>query len=428
MAQHASFDPASVLRENRRLDDVAPKIAAAGLVVGLIGVGASLGLSLMQGGLTLFFRSYVMNFCYVMSFALGALFFVALQHVTKAGWSVVVRRLAELIAASIPVLAVLFIPVVAAVALKYETVYPWANPDYVKADESGMIARKVSYLNLTWFAIRCIAYFGLWTWLASFFLRKSVEQDATGDVNLTHSMQWFSGPAVMLYALSLTFFAFDVLMSLSPKFFSTIFGVYYFSGSMVGFFALLAILCHWLQSQGRLTHVITQEHYHDIGKLMFAFTVFWAYIGFSQYMLIWYANVPEETFWIRTRQSTPFWAGVGLTLLFGHFVLPFVALVSRFPKRRPQMLVPIACWMLLMHWVDMFWLVAPGGAAGSAGAWKSDEPGVALYGAEHLLTALTGMVGLAGLFVWAVMLRMGRTSLLAERDPRLPESLAFQNF
>ena len=213
------------------------------------------------------------------------------------------------------------------------------------------------------------------------------------------------------FVLSLTFFAVDFLMSLEPKFISTMFGVYYFAGCAMSFFATTAVLSRFMQASGRLKHSINTEHYHDVGKFMFGFVFFWGYIAFSQYMLIWYANIPEETEWFQQRQ-TGGWLYFSLLLLFGHFVLPFAGLLSRHVKRNLVALTSWAIFLLGMEWVDLYWLIMP----------SASEAGPPLS-----LMDLTCWVGMAGVFVahFGFMARGKR--LVPVQDPRIAESLAFEN-
>lgn len=400
----------------RRLGDLAPRLARAAAGLGCVGVGVSLVFGFVDGW-EVFFRSYILNYAYVLSFALGALFFVLLQHVTGASWSVVVRRLAELLAGTIPILALLFVPILVPVVLGLPSVYPWSDPATVHGDP--LLAGKRPYLNAPFFVLRCVAYFAVWALLARYYLRRSVAQDHDGEVGRTLAMQRWSGPGLVLYGLTVTWFSVDVLKSLTPQWYSTIFGVYYFAGALVGFFALLALLMAGLQRAGRLSSAITTEHYHDVGKLAFGFTVFWAYIAFSQYMLHWYANLPEETLWYAARQSSPWWVGVSLLLVLGHFALPVLMLLSRAAKRRRRLLVPAGVWLLLMHWVDTYYLVGPPVPAGHA-----DGP----HHATTLhVTDISLLVGLGGLALLATVRLAARHDLLPSRDPRLTESLAFEN-
>jgi len=397
-----------VTTERRRMGGGAARVAACAGVIGALGLAAGVLLG-RRAGWDAFFRSYLLNYCFVLSLALGALFFVLLQHLTRAGWSVSLRRLAEFVAATMPLLAVLFLPLLVPLLTGMSAVWAWASPDAVAQDASGVLRHKQPYLNVPFFIVRAVIYFAVWAGLARYFLRKSVAQDATGDPRLTLRMQWWSAPGMLLYALTATFFAIDALMSLNPHWYSTIFGLYFFSGCVVGFFALLALLAYGVQRTGGLTQSIPVEHFHDIGKLTFGFVVFWAYIAFSQYLLTWYADIPEETAWYRPRQGDTWWIGVSLALLFGHFVAPFVALLSRWPKRRTGLLAAAGAWLLVMHWLDLYYLAAPAGASGLAA------------------TDVSLFVGLGGVFVFAIVRRMTRSALLPERDPRLGEALALQN-
>jgi hypothetical protein len=247
--------------------------------------------------------------------------------------------------------------------------------------------------------------------MVRFFWKQSIAQDETGDKQHTLRMQWWSGPATLVFGGTVSFAAFDWLMSLEPHWFSTIYGVYFFAGCVVAMFASLGLLAVGLQHRGCLQNSITADHYHDIGKWLFGFVVFWAYIAFSQYMLIWYANIPEETIWFRARQ-TDGWAIVSLMLLFGHFLIPFCGLLSRRAKRSKLVLAGWSIWLLIMHWLDLYWLIVP----------RLGDGGPSIGFAD-----LFCLVGMGALYL-AIMLRaVGERWLIPARDPRLDESLAFEN-
>jgi hypothetical protein len=258
---------------------------------------------------------------------------------------------------------------------------------------------------------RWAVYLAVWAATARFFVRRSLAQDASGDSSLSVGMKRASAPAMLAFAATLTFAAIDMLMSLDPGWTSTIFGVYYFAGSTVGVYALLVVSAFLLQRAGLLRRSVTVEHYHDLGKLLFGFVVFWAYIAFSQLMLQWYANIPEETHWFAARENHG-WGWVGLVLIFGHFLAPFLALLSRAPKRRPRVLAAAAAWLLAMHLVDLYWLAMPAASPMSAAPQLVD---------------VTVFVGLAALLVAAAAFVVRGRALVPERDPRLEESLAFEN-
>ena len=396
-----------ILTETRHLGALGDRVVRIAATLGLAGVAVSVAIAVLGGGgWRRFFFSYLLSFSYLLTLALGALFFVILQHLTRAGWSVVVRRWAESIAAVMPALALLALPIV---AFGLHDLYHWTHAEAVAADQ--LLQAKQAYLNVPFFVLRLAVYFSIWILLSSFFLSRSLAQDKDGDPALTLQMERRSAPAMLLFALTATFAAFDLLMSLDPHWYSTMFGVYVFAGSVVSFLALLIIAVYSGQRAGLLRHAVTVEHYHDLGKLLFAFTVFWAYIAFSQYMLMWYANLPEETVWLLRRQTNG-WGWIGLVLLVGHFVLPFVALLSRAPKRRPRAVAAVAAWVLAMHWFDLYWVVIPEVAPESA--------------MPHVLD-ITTLLGLGGLVVAFAVYRMRGRSLVPERDPRLAESMMFEN-
>lgn len=397
-----------IFKENRKLDSAGTRTMRIALIVGVLGLSTSLTFAGRgEGNLARFYSAYLTNFAYFLSLSMGALFFVLIQHVTGSGWSVVVRRLGEAVAANTLLMAVLAVPLI----LGMGHLYPWTNLEHVAHDP--ILQGKQAWLNSSFFAIRLAIYFLIWVVMSQWFFRRSVEQDRTGDVRLTVKMQRASAPSLVVYAISMTLASFDILMSLDPHWYSTMFGVYYFSGGVVGFFALLSVFTILVQRAGRLTNAITPEHYHDLGKLVFAFTVFWAYIAFSQYMLIWYANIPEETGWF-IRRTTGGWANVSWLLLFGHFLIPFFVLLPRWVKRNRLLLFLPAMWVLLMHWFDIYWLVMPEAHAGQARA--------ALRPVDLSLGA-----GMAGLYVGCLMLWLRGRSLVPEKDPRLAESLSFEN-
>ena len=353
-------------------------------------------------------HAYLLSLMFPLSISLGALFFVILQHLTGARWSVSVRRVAELLTFAIPWLGILLIPVLASLLIGDHSLYEW-NDAKLRATDS-LIAHKAPYLNAVFFSIRCILYFAVWTFLSRMYLNHSIRQD-TGNGHATLRMKRWSGPAMMAFALSLNFAAFDLLMTLDPHWFSTIYGVYFFGGCVVACFAALPIIVSMLQSQGVLLQEVTVEHFHDLGKLLFGFVFFWGYIAFSQYLLIWYANIPEETVWYAARQNNG-WEFVSLVLLCGHFLIPFIGLMSRSVRRNPKALVGWSIFLLAMHLVDLYYLVMPSVAPGSPAP-----------------TLLDSLCILAVALIWlGVTLRAFSThQLLSVGDPHLEDSLAFHN-
>lgn len=390
-----------------RLEEAGARTSRIALAVGVIGLAAGALLGAAKGdGWTAFFHSYLSSFAFFMSLTLGGLFFVLIQHVTRAGWSVVVRRFAETVATNALVpMAFLAVPVL----LGLHRLYEWTDTAKVAGDH--LLHAKAPYLNVPFFLVRTAVYFGVWVLLAAWFHRQSVRQDGSGDTAATLRMEKVAPVGTILFALTTTFFAFDYLMSLTPHWSSTIFGVYYFAGCLVGFFALCPLIALWVRWNGRLQKSISAEHFHDMGKLAFAFVVFWAYIGFSQFMLMWYANLPEETAWYAPRM-TGGWATVSWILLFGHFLAPFLFLMSRHMKRRNVTLLVGVCWILAMHWLDLYWIVMPSLSPDAVPLGPMD---VALF------------LGIGGIWTAAAARRLSRHALVPVRDPRLGESLQFEN-
>jgi len=257
-----------------------------------------------------------------------------------------------------------------------------------------------------------VIYFLGWFLLAKYWLAKSLQQDkTTGDVAFYKKLQGKAAPAMIFFALSVTFCAMDLLMTLDPIWFSTIFGVYYFATCVETFHCVLALTMMWLQSTGHIKKSVTVEHYHDVGKMMFAYVCFWSYVGFSQFMLIWYANIPEETHWFHMRLVGG-WKESTLFLAATHFVIPFFGMMSRSMKRNLGPLKFWAVYMLAVCWLDMYWLVAPNLHS------EGGVPGV---------TDLLAWVGMIGVVIATIVFNLRSKSLVAQGDPRFKRSLTFQN-
>ncbi len=382
------------------------RLPAIGLVLAAVGLGGSLALGLAGAeARPQLWHSWLVGALFVLSIALGGLFFVLVHHSTQAGWSVVVRRIAENAMATLPFLGLLFVPLVFGMG----DLFHWTHADAVAHDP--LLKHKQPYLNVPFFLLRSLFYFGLWSAMALWFGRQSRLQDATGDHDITRRMRRMSAPGLLLFALSVTFFAFDWVMSLNAHWYSTIFGAYFFAGSTMAFFAFMALVALGERRTGLLAQVVNEEHLHDIAKLLFAFLVFWAYMAFSQYLLIWYANLPEETGFFAQRLSGS-WRGASVGLAVGHFVVPFFFLLPRTIKRHPKTLAAAAVWLLAMHLLDLYWLVMPNLHAD--GITPSLLDGAAL-------------IGCCGVFLAAFGWSLRRQALVPLRDPRLPESLTFEN-
>lgn len=392
------------------LDALSPTLVKVGAAVGtaFLVLSVVLGVGAQDGGAH-FFHAYLLNLTYFLSISLGALFFVTLHHLTRAGWSTAFRRIAELLAACIPVLLVLFVPIIVAMLTGNTKLYSWVDTVFVHSDH--LLHAKAGYLNVPFLVARFAIYGVVWTFFSRYFLNRSVEQDKSGDLRISMRLQQISAPGMFLFALSTTFFAFDFVMSLDPHWYSTMFGVYFFAGCVIAFVASMILIAMGLQNVGILRDEVTVEHFHDLGKLLFGFIFFWGYIAFSQYMLIWYGNIPEETQWYLRRQTGE-WVSVSIALLFGHFLIPFPGLMSRHIKRRRPTLAFWAAFMLVMHWLDLYWLVMP-----------------SLDG-EHLplgVLEVSCLLGVGGIYVATFAYLTRGKLLMPVRDPRIDESLAFEN-
>jgi len=373
------------------------------LVAGVIGaLGIAGVLALGSGQPQQMYAAWLVAFLFFLSLALGSLYFVLIHYSVQAGWGIAVRRLAEIGASTIPLFALLFVPIV----LGMRSLYPWTVPG--AADHDPLLRWKAPFLNPGFFLTRAGLYFAIWSILALVWARASRRQDATGDLAISERLRRFSGPALLLLALTQTFASFDWIMSLTPAWYSTIFGVYFFAGAFVSAAALLSLVVVLLRGAGLLREVIGVGHLHDLGKLVFAFSCFWAYIAFSQFFLIWYGNIPEETIWYRARQDGS-WKTASVILAVGHFIVPFFFFMGRTMKRRPFTLALGAAWVLLMHLLDIHWLVMP-----------TLRKGVATPSPLEIVALL----GVGGIVVAAVGWMMRRQPLVPLKYPRLPESLS----
>lgn len=349
-----------------------------------------------------FHASYLVAYAFFVTLTLGALFFVMLQHLTGAAWSVTMRRMAENVMAAIPLGAVLFLPI----AFGLPSLYEWARPEAVAADP--VLQGKAAFLNPQFFLLRTALYFALWTLWAWKLYRNSVRGRG---LQACQSSQRWSAPGMIMLTVTVALAGFDWLMSLDPHWYSTMFGVYVYSGAALAFIAALILILLAFRQAGVLRTSVNREHYHDLGKWLFALTVFWAYIAFSQYMLIWYANLPEETAWFRDRLVGS-WRGVSLLLVVGHFLVPFFVLISRAAKRRLGLLGAAAAWVLFMQYTDLYWIAMP----------IFSKRGVTPHWID--LAALAAVGGSFALAFWS---RLGAHPLAPVNDIRFEKALEFTN-
>lgn len=364
-------------------------------------VGALSFILTLRSDPTRAWMDFVHNHFFFMSLAIGGLFFASIQWLTGAMWSAPVRRISESFTAYLPVALVLFLILTFGIS----DLYTWSHMQHVKGNI--VLEGKTGYLNTTFFIVRNIVALVLWIFFARLMVGNSIAQDTTREYRLTVRNRGLAPAFLILFALTFTMSSFDLLMSLAPEWFSTMFGVYCFAGLFYSVLALTAIVTVYLQSIGKLDGILNENHLHDLGKFMFAFTVFWAYIGFSQFMLIWYANLPEETgYFIRRLHGG--WAYISLFLLIGKFMAPFFFLLPREAKRNPRVLFMIGIFMLIAQWIDVLWMV---------------QPQFLAMGPRLGLSEFGILLGFLGIFGLSVTWFLGRHNVVAIGDPRLEESV-----
>ncbi len=345
--------------------------------------------------------SYLVAFFFFSAMGVSGLFWIAINNVSKAGWSVSIRRYAEATTAFIP--GILVGGLILLVGFKH--LYPWANAETVAGN--AVIAAKTGYLNTGFFVVR-LFIFAVGCMLFKYVMvGNSLKQDQTGDANLTNKNVSPAVGFLVFFALAFSFFSVDLLMSLLPTWYSTIFGIYTFSGMFQAGMAFLAIVVVLMKRHGYVKGYVTEEHQHDVVKYLKGFSIFWAYIAFSQFMLIWYANLPEETeYYIMRAQGG--WMGVSMALLIFRFVVPFLALLPRGAKRNDNHVLLVSALVLVMQYVDIYWMVYPNFFDGHVtfGFW---EIGI--------------FAGFAGIFLLTIMSFWSKHSLVPLKDPRLHEAI-----
>jgi hypothetical protein len=425
------------------------KMAAVVAVIGIAVAAAGFSMQSERFGF-----SYLYGFITVFTLWLGSVFFVLIQHLTGAGWSVSVRRAAEFFVSGVVVLPFLFLPLLT----QLDKLYPWWSADHsgvAEAQEHGgheahggedahhaagaerghharvpgvvdhhapheelekaLIAGKGPFLNHSFFYIRAIIYFLIWLWIGSRLFGYSVAQDRSGDKQLTVKLAGFAAPATFLYALSLTFAAFDWVMSLEPGWYSTMFGVRFFAtGAVTSFALIIAVTLGWKRA-GLIGDEINTEHYHDLGKLMFGFLVFWAYVSFSEFMLIWYAAIPEETVYFHRRWDDQSWRALSMAVVGLKFIVPFYLIISRNAKRNAGLIGFGALWLLAMHPIEIYYAVMPYYRPFTPIQWSG------------LWLEVGCVMATVGVYLTYVFRKMRNHSLIAVGDPRLSRALDFQN-
>jgi hypothetical protein len=301
---------------------------------------------------TQFLQSYLMAYMFCLALTLGC-FAVGMMHqLTGGAWGVVIRRPIGAASRVLPVMTALFLPIV----LGMTRLYPWTDAALVARDEA--LQHKHLYLNVPFWIVRATIYFAAWNTIGYFLNKWSLDQDRTGDPRIARRMQRLSAGGLVVYALTITFASFDWLMSLEPHWFSTIFGAVILAGQGLSALAFLLIALAWLSRRPPLDGIVAPGHFHDIGNLLLAFTMLWAYFSFSQYLIIWAGNLPGEIAWYQHRTDSS-WRIIGMALIVFHFAVPFVLLLSRTIKRQAELILRLAIAVLAARLLDLYWLIAP---------------------------------------------------------------------
>jgi hypothetical protein len=395
-----------------------------GLVFTVIGVVLAymLGAAAGYGGLVHVFRSYLVGFVFCTGLSVGSLAWLALGHMTGGAWALTSRRLFEAATRTLPLCALMFLPVIVSLFVhepaahgQAHSLYEWSDPAVVAGDAALM--HKSVYLNIPFFVIRTVIYFAVWFFLSMLLNRWSAEQDSTADPRIRRRMQDVSGPVILLFGLTVTFAAVDWGMSLEPHWFSTIYGLIIMAGWGLSALAFMIMVASFLSRHEPMAEAYNSVHFHDWGKLLLALVMLYAYFAFSQFLIIWAGNLPEEIpFYLRRLHGG--WQVAGLMVVLFHFALPFVLLLSRPRKQRAVSLRRVAALMLFMRVFDLVFYFAP----------SVHQGGEAEFGARDILTSFVPMfaltIGLSGIWLWYYFGQLASRPLLPLGAPDLEKALA----
>lgn len=390
----AAFAAPADLNRLQRLALIAGGLGIAGLAVGFL------------VDPTYFYRGYLLGWITCLAIALGSLGFSMLNHMTHGAWGITARRIFEAATKTFPLLLLLFVPI----ALGMKSLYEWANPEVVKGDH--VLEAKQGYLNPTFFLVRVVLYFAIWGFLSWQLNRNSQRQDERSTAQLVRRFQFISGPGLVIFCLTLTFAVVDWVMSLQPHWYSTIYGVYYLACAGLCTLTFVILMAHYLKGQGVMSEIFLPSVFHDWGKLLFAFNMLWAYFCFSQFLITWSGNLPEETSWYLRRMNHG-WGWVALLVVVGHFVVPFALLLSRTLKRDSGRLANVAIFLFLLQVVDFFWQIEPSFAV-------KPVP-------SHWWMYPAGALGLLGLWFAYFLHQYKKRPMLPVNDPYLAESIAHEH-
>ena len=370
------------------------------LVVGIAGALLS-AIGFFVAGPNQFYRSYLWSYIFVVALSLGPMAWLMLQYVTGGAWGVVIRRPCEAAARTLPLTAAMFLPIFIGI----NNLYPWARAAVVAKDP--LLQHKAPFLNLPFFLARTVFYFAGWLFLSWYFNRWSDREDRDGGEVPHGKMSFVAGPGLLFWGFTVTFMSIDWILSVDPKWFSTIFGLLFIASQGLTSMAFLITLMVLLYYRKPMSDVLTQRHLHDLGKFLLALVMVWAYFSFSQFLIIWAGNLPEEIPWYVVRLNHG-WEFVGLLLVVGHFALPFALLLSRDLKRNFKLLAGVAVFILFMRFVDLYWLVTP--------TFRKEGFGL------HWLD-ITVPLGIVGIWLWYFLTQLEKRPLMPLNDPHLEEAL-----
>ena len=388
-------------KERAVVPDGVQRLGRPMLIVGILGLAVSV--PALMGKPDMFYRSYLLAFVFWNGLAVGSLAVVMLQYLTGGAWGIAIRRPLEAAARTLPLCVLFFLPIV----FGMHSLYEWTHADVVAKDH--LLQKKTLYLNTPFFLVRTAVAFAAWLLLAYFLTRLSARQDAASDHKaIDRKLQKLSGGGLVLYALTVTWTSVDWVMSLEPHWYSTMYGVIFMVSQALAALAVATLAVLALSSREPMQGFLGGRTRHDLGKMMFAFVMIWAYINFSQYLIIWSGNIPEEIHWYLARFRGG-WGLVGLVILLFHFVVPFLLLLSREANRNPRLLAGAAGLLVFMRFLDTAWLVLPAFSAGKMAIHWTD---------------LTLPIGLGGLWVWLYTRNLASRPLLPEHDPGFEEALA----
>jgi hypothetical protein len=378
-----------------------PGMRQFGMIAGVLGVVLAVAGYFMGGGADRFFQAYLVAYTFWMGVVLGSMALLMVQHLSGGVWGIVLRRPFEAAVRTIPVMAVLFLPIV----FGMHSLYEWSHEGITQTD--SMIASKALYLNTPFFIGRQVFYFLVWGTIGHLLTRWSAEHDRTGDPKLLDKLGVVSGAGLVVYFITVTFAMVDWTMSVNPHWFSTIWGLLYIGGQGLSAFAFGICVLVLLSQTTPLNKVLTTHHFHDLGKFLFAFLMLWAYLSFSQFIIIWSANIPEEIPHYLDRWENSY-KYLSIFIIVGHFIVPYALLLSRDLKKNAGKLRFIATWILFARLADYYWHVAP----------ELHQGGLSI---SLLDVALP--LALGGIFISLFVSQLGGRSLLPVNDPALDKAL-----